>query len=182
MVMRLLFVFLSTLASLFVHAARPNFTYLEAGYLNQESDELCDQDGLFLGGRYEVNSQAFFTAGFANVDGDGSCGSESLSIGYGLRGDYGNSSTFYGLGRVIRRDYEVDDDFGVGGEFGFRSIFIEGLELNALVGFEKIDDFEQIFAGVGFDYWVAQGFSVAGNFVINDENDTSISIAARLHF
>lgn len=163
-------------------AARPNYTYLGAGYVYDRLNGGCEQDGLFLEGSLVINELSFVRIEHTDVTSSSWCGSTTTSVGGGVRGDIGGSSSVYAAAALVHRDYGVVSETGVGVDAGVRSLVRPELEARGLVGYEALGDIETTYFGAGVDYWLSPFITLNAAITFNDHEDAGIKAGLRYNF
>ena len=156
-----------------------SYNYAGIQYIKQDVDDYdCTQDGLRLGGSFELNDDFFVLAAYSDVNG-GRCGSENLSGGLGYRTLFGADSSIYGALSV--ENTSVDDgesDSGLIAAAGIRGFVANNPELKAQLAHHTAFDGNTVLSG-GVAYWFAPNFSVTGDVGLGSESSEA---AAGLRF
>ncbi len=137
-------------------ADSPDWTYVEASYLDSELDANAGgdvkPDGWELAGAWQFTDWAYVLGSYStqedNVEsflgGDVDLDIDALSLGIGGIWSLNGSTDLYGNINYEDWNLEVDssdnDEYGYSVAAGIRSVVWQGLELNAEVGYIDVDD------------------------------------------
>jgi hypothetical protein len=158
-----------------------SYNYAGIQYIDQDVDDYdCNQDGLRLGGSFELNDDFFVLASYSDVSG-GRCGSENLSGGLGYRTLFGADSSIYGALSVENTSVDHgDSDSGLIAAVGLRGFVANDLELKAQLAHHTAFDGNTVLSG-GVAYWFAPNFSVTGDVGLGSES-SEIAAGLRMTF
>lgn len=175
-------------ASLQALAERPNFNYLEGGYLRHRIDNGCVQDGLKIAGSAEISDRVFVAGSYSDVSDDNKkdakrCGSSMLKAGAGLYGDFSDSASFYGTlsGAQFTPD-GGDSDTGWAIEGGFRSFVTPEIEIGGLVGLQDVGPVNEAYIAVNGIYWFSDQLGAYIEASASDESTKGLGLGVRLSF
>ncbi|HMW48757.1 MAG TPA: hypothetical protein PKD17_01960 [Cellvibrionaceae bacterium] len=174
-------------ASLGALAERPNFNYLEGGYLRHRIDNGCVQDGLKIAGSAEISDRVFVAGSYSDVSDDNKappkCGSSMLRAGAGLYGDFSDAASFYGtLSGVQFTPDGGDSDTGWAIEGGFRSFITNEVEIGALVGLHDVGPVNEAYISVNGIYWFSDQLGAYIEASASDESTKGLGLGIRLSF
>ena len=175
-----LFVLFAVVFSVSALAARPSYNYLGAAYTYQDLD-WCTQDGFNLEGSIVYDEQFFIQGQFSDVDGD-ICGSTNVSLSAGVRSNLGSASSLYGKITLLSRDTGSDSDPGIGITMGARSFVARGVEAEAFIGYEKVDNYSEAFVGAAGSYWLNRDVAFRATLVLIEEDKQAVSFGVRLQY
>ena len=159
-----------------------SYNYAGIQYIEQEVDDYdCNQDGLRLGGSFELNDDFFVLGAYSDVSG-GRCGSENLSAGLGYRTLFGADSSIYGALSVENTsvDGHGESDSGLIAAAGIRGFVANNLELKAQLAHHTAFDGNTVLSG-GVAYWFVPNFSVTGDLGLGSES-SEIAVGLRVSF
>ena len=141
-------------ASVPAFAESPDWSYVEASYLSSEIDGLGDElepEGFEIKGSWLVSEHLFVDGAYSSQEddintilGDIDLELDVYNLGVGARFPVAASTDLYGRVSYENWKLELDsfdeDENGYGIAAGVRSVVLEGLELNAEVGYLDVGD------------------------------------------
>ena len=166
--------------------AEPRYTYLEAGYVDIDLNDVdADGDGFALGGSLALGDAFYLAGSYADYDLNFGIDAQELLLGVGYH--YGLSS---GLDLVAEGGYahtEIDtqfgdfDDSGLYLSGGLRWMALERLELNGRVRYVDLDDSGDGTALLlGGLFHVTPDLALGGGVELSDDSDV-YNIGFRLY-
>ncbi|HEY6527798.1 MAG TPA: hypothetical protein VIZ65_03820 [Cellvibrionaceae bacterium] len=175
-----------TVASLEALAERPNFNFVEGGYLRHRLDGGCVQDGLKIAGSAEISDRVFVAGSYSNVEGDDKqdqCGSSMLRAGLGLYGDFSDAASFYGTISGVQWSPDGgDSETGWAIEGGFRSFITREVEIGALVGLHDVGPINEAYISVNGIYWFSDQLGAYIEASASDESTRGLGLGVRFSF
>ncbi len=167
-------------------AQRPDYNYLDVGYVHHRLGNDCVQDGLEAGGSLEVTDRTYVLGHFSDVQsnkrGKANCGSGLLQLGAGLNGDFTDVSTFYAhMSLVHFSPREGGSELGWSGETGLRGYIAPHIETRVRVGVMDVGPISEIYLKAGGVYW----FEVVGLYfdaIVSEDDTTGFTLGARFTF
>jgi hypothetical protein len=169
-------------------AERPNFNYLEGGYLRHRIDNGCVQAGLKIAGSAEISDRVFVAGNYSDVSDDNEkdlkrCGSSMLRGGVGLYGDFSDSASFFGTlsGAQFTPD-DGDSDLGWALEGGFRSFLTREFEFSALIGLHDVGPVNEAYVSVNGIYWFSDQLGAYIEASASDESTKGLGLGVRFSF
>ena len=158
-----------------------SYNYASLQYVDQEVDDFdCSQDGLRIGGSFELNSDFFALGSIGDVSG-GRCGSEAINAGIGYHTLFGADSSMYGALSVERISVDHgDSDNGLIAAAGLRGFIEKNVELKVELAHHTAFDGNTVLSG-GVAYWFAPNFSATGDVGLGTES-SEIALGVRMNF
>jgi len=159
-----------------------SYNYASIQYLEQEVDDYdCNQDGLRLGGSFELNDDFFVLGSYSDVSG-GHCGSENLNVGIGYHTLFGADSSLYGALSMENTsvDGHGESDSGLVAAAGLRGFIENNVELRVQLAHHTAFDGNTVLSG-GVAYWFAPNFSVTGDAGLGTES-SELALGLRMNF
>jgi len=138
----------------------------------------CDQDGLRIGGNYEVKENIFALGSFTDLSGS-DCGSETFSIGAGYHEKLNETTSFFGSVSFVNTDVDAgESDSGLSLSAGLRMFFSE--EIEGRTSLTRVTTFSgETILSTGISYHFHEQFSFHGD--INFGSETN-SVAAGIRY
>lgn len=169
-------------------AERPNFNFIEGGYVRHRLDGGCVQDGLSVAGSAEISDRLFVAGSYSDVSDDDKkdlteCGSSMLRAGVGLYGDFSDSASFYGTVSGLQFTPDGGDtDTGWSLQAGFRSFLTREIELGALVGLQDVGPVNELYVSVNGIYWFSDQLGAYIEASASDESTKGLGLGVRFSF
>jgi hypothetical protein len=164
-------------------AAEPQYTYVEASYLNTDFDNYGDGDGFQLGGSYALNRNFHVVASYQSTDLDRNADYNAFSIGAGVNYPLRPGLDLVGRARFISASLDQpgdDDEDGYSLEGLMRVMINPQLELNGGILYEDVYD-DNTALEIGGLYEVAKNVSVGAGLVFSDDT-TAFNVGVRFYF
>lgn len=166
------------LATTAVFAASPEYTYVEAAFVNMDIDGLGDDDGWGIGGSAEVGEHIFIFADYSSIGLPGGVDFNTLDAGIGYKSPISPTTDVNLSIGYIR--FELDTSlFGNADEDGYvvdaslRSMVSNEFELNGGISYVDIGSgADDTFFHVGAVYSFNPSFAVFGDFSVSDDITT----------
>lgn len=169
-------------------AERPNFNFVEGGYLRHRLDNGCVQDGLNIAGSAEISDRVFVAGSYSDVSDDNDsdrryCGSSMLRGGVGLSGDISSEAVFYGTLSALQFTPDGGDaETGFAIQGGFRSFLTREIEFGALVGLQDVGPVNELYLSVNGIYWFSDQLGAYIEASVSDESTQGLGLGVRLSF
>lgn len=177
----------ASLSAAAVAAEDINYTYIEAGYVAIDFDDLdVDGDGFGIAGSLGITDRVYLTADYNSYDLD--YGIDATDYGLGLGASLPLSQQFHLIGEIGYTEAEVevngfdvdDDGYTLGG--GFRWKAMPALELRAKLNYVDLDDAgDDTSLSAGALYNFTDAFAVGAGVDLADDT-TGYSVALRYDF
>lgn len=155
------------------HAQTVNWNYAEGGWGRIDPDDSSSENGLFLGGAFELGNVPIHLFGeFGDYD-----RIDIWQVGGGWHGLLGQRADLFADGAFY--DADVDDGFKV--RFGARWMVTQRVEVNGYLGWTELDFSDNKSAAVGAIVDLSKRFGVGGKLEWGD-NFSVFQAFARFNF
>jgi outer membrane protein with beta-barrel domain len=147
-----------------VFAESPNWTYVQASYLQMNVDDEAEIDfkGYAVAGSALINETFFATGKFSAVD-DNEQKYDQLNLGIGAKRELNESTDFYGVVAYEKTkfDFALEDETenAYSTKLGLRSMVTEHLDVNAAIGMVNSNGSETLVEVDAF-YSVGEGIAL----------------------
>jgi len=150
----------------------PNYSYIDAGWLQSEPDDADKENGGFLGGSFGVGERFHVFGEYADAG--------PLTIweaGGGWHGLFGDKLDLVLEGSIV--DFEIEDGWKI--SVGLRWMITQRMELNGFLSHQEFGDSDDQPLEANFIWNFARSFAVGGGVVSGDEFDW-VRAFARFNF
>lgn len=185
----------TALCPVLAQAAQPSYSYIDAGYLQVELDELSlDPTGFFVRGSADVAENWFLRGGFASADdstGFLDVETDQFNVGGGFKTGIGENTSLNFTVDYLNADAEVEtrfgfrdsadvDGYGLGAQI--RTMVSSNFELNAGLGYADMDTTDGFEFNVGAAWYATEQFAIVAEVGADEDSNNQYLIGGRLSF
>jgi Ax21 family sulfation-dependent quorum factor len=160
-------------------AAELSYTYLEAGYLRVDPDNVGSENGFAIRGSGALNENFHVFGAYENVD-VSSIDIDSWRLGLGYNYNMGGSTDLYARFAYEKIDVEFFDDNGWSAEVGVRGALSDNFEGYAGLRYTKFDD-DDTSGVIGGQYKFNPTWGLAADLSFNGDGN-ALFIGPRVSF
>ncbi len=162
-------------------AETPSFDNVEIGYASYDFDGLGTFDGYQLKGSKQISDDFYIAGDYTDVSKSG-LDLALLTVGFGYKNDFSNTSSFFTELDYARLDIGGGaDDTGYELTVGIRSMFTEQIELKAAVEYLDIDNDDTTSMVLGGAYNLTDNFALFADYKY-ESDISSYGVGVRFNF
>jgi len=172
----------------------PGFTYVEAGYVRANPQDLdINPDGFALSGSYAFNASTFARGAYVNTEDDldgVNIEADSFSLGLGYRQVVSATSVWYLVADYVEVDGEVSDgnlsvsadENGYALGTGIRTMLNPKFELAFEINYVDIEEADGFAGSIGAVYSVTPEVGLTASAGIDEDDNSTAGVGIRYTF